>query len=229
MRHSLLYHVLLLAALAAPAAAVDVFPLTEGLLRTYESVSPGDTRTYATYFGGTTIVGGVETQVLHFAGGVDDGLQQDWTESPENDKYLHGWYRSDCDCGAEYAPPILWIDAPLALDKAWDTTVEMVGFGSVTLHFRVVAADPMTVPAGTFDSFTIEWYSDEAPPGKIAGLDFTGKRSPHVASTTPTSESYTGTAGMIRSARGSTIDTLQRVEVVAVEPRTWTGVRELYR
>jgi hypothetical protein len=229
MQRSLLSHVLLLVALAAPAAASDVFPFTESLLRTYESVAPGGTRTYATYFGGTAIVGGVETRVLHFAGGADDGLQQYWTESPENDKYLHGAYRSDCDCGAEYTPPILWIDAPLALDKAWDTTVEMVGWGFVTLHFRVVAADPMTVPAGTFDSFTIEWYTDEPPPGKIAGLDFTGKRSPHLAATTPTSESYADAAGMIRYARGSTIDTLQRFEVVAVEPKTWTGIRELFR
>jgi hypothetical protein len=214
---------------AAPVAATDLFPLTEGVLRTYESVSQAGTVTYTTTFSGTAIVRGVETQVLHHAGGPDDGSEQFWSASPAGDKYLHGWYRSDCQCGAEYDPPVLWMDEPLVLDKAWDVTTEVVGFGTVILHFEVTAVGSVTVPAGTFDGYTIDWYSEEPPVWKSVGLQSDGRRAPGGVAGPVSSETYADAAGLVRYVRGTTQDTLQRFETVGVEAATWTGIRQLYR
>jgi hypothetical protein len=54
-------------------------------------------------------------------------------------------------------------DIPLeyAVGKRWTSRFELLegGPGSVEAHFRIVAREPVTVPAGTFDCFRIEWRS----------------------------------------------------------------------
>jgi len=230
MRRSLSIFALALAAPTMPAAAIDVFPLSEGILRTYESVSQAGTSSYSTRFDGIAVVGNYSTHVLHFAGGEDDGLQQQWSETPEGDTLLHGWYRTDIQGGGEYSPPILWIDVPLSLNKSWNVTTTMVGWGSVTLHFKVVAVDVVSVPAGRFESFTIEWYTDEPLFAKAGAFGPTGQRASLSPESTPTAESYADRAGMVRYRHGTEVDSLQRIEeIVAVESATWTRVRELYR
>ena len=52
-------------------------------------------------------------------------------------------------------------DIPLeyAVGKRWTSRFELLegGKGSVEAQFRIVAREPVTVPAGTFDCFRIEW------------------------------------------------------------------------
>lgn len=217
------------ASLVTTATAADYFPLDEGLLRTYTLATPDSTWSFSTYFAGTALVLGAEAQVLHFAGGADDGLQQYWSESPEQDTFLNGWYRADCDCGLQYQPPILWIDAPLALGKAWDVTTEAVGWGPVVLHFRVSATGPVTVPAGTFECYSIEWYADEPPPMKVAGIGCLGNRKQCILAANVEAQHFADGTGLVRNDYGAAVASLTRLEPLAVQTATWTHIRELYR
>ena len=53
---------------------------------------------------------------------VNEGLENYWIAEPSGDLYVCGYHRTLQGYGRLYDPPILWVDAPLWLDKSWSST-----------------------------------------------------------------------------------------------------------
>ena len=67
----------------------------------------------------------------------------------------------------DYAePPIPLIRWPLAVGSRWEATVslyfELFNLSQEPYRFRVVGYGPVTVPAGTFEAYRLEWRTNEA-------------------------------------------------------------------
>jgi len=85
-----------------------------------------------------------------------------WTVSPDGDVFLHGAQNFTFPFVVSYAPPILWLDAPLELDKVWMTTTtasfDLEGNDPgepLDFRLRVFFAGDLTVPFGTFFAFGV--------------------------------------------------------------------------
>ena len=89
------------------------------------------------------------------------GLDQYWIEAPDGDLLLAGFDRKLDGFGVLYEPPLLWLDAPLALGKEWTSSSEALllpeskSLGTIDVGLRVYEAGPIEVPAGTFDAFGV--------------------------------------------------------------------------
>ncbi len=212
-------------AFASSAAAVDHLPFTEGIVYEYERI-PQNLGTYTVYFSGTADIEGTTTHVQRF----DDGQQLFWSETPEGDKLVHGTAFRD-GMPLTFSPPILEIDEPLEVGKIWE--VDSVDSDSLAFHIRyeVMALGGVTVPAGTFEAFTIR-ETVEYPEG--GGVD---KIRRLVAAIWGSSEimqqvsdrSYADGIGKILDVFGSRTDRLRSLRTVAIQPATWTRIRMLYR
>ena len=95
------------------------------------------------------------THVQRFSGDLYDGSVSYWSSDPGGDIYLHGGDSFHFD------PPVLYLDVPLSVGKAWSTTTATPS-GAVTYTGRVVEVRSVTVPAGTFGKCTVvARFSDE--------------------------------------------------------------------
>jgi hypothetical protein len=90
------------------------------------------------------------------------GLENYWSEDLDGDLLLSGFFRNGIDpWGLVYDPPVLLLDAPLALGKTWTTrftayqlpAMELLGTYELTLE--VFEDTTLVVPAGTFRAFGI--------------------------------------------------------------------------
>lgn len=216
--------------MASGAGGTDYFPLAEGVVREYEYEISQGSGTYITYFSGTADVGGMTTHVLHYAGGIHTGLLHFWSETPEGDKFFHG---SDAGFGGYYfSPPIPMLDEPLYVGKTWVVDSRASDSLAVRVHFEVTAFGEVTVPAGTFQVFTVQdtW---EFPEGTRAGNLFA---SVHMelgllgASQQTVGKSYYADGvGQVQEVFGSRTERLRAIRTVEVEQTTWSRIRLLYR
>jgi hypothetical protein len=211
--------------LASSDASADLLPFTEGVIYEYERI-PQHLGTYMVYFSGTADIEGTTTHVRRF----DDGQQQFWSETPESDKLLHGTaFRLEPPL--LFHPPILWVDEPLFVGKIWE--VESQDSDSLAFHirFEVTAFGDVTVPAGTFQAFTIREtveYPEGGGADKVRRLVRAIRRSTDTTQQV-TEESYADGIGHILITFGSRTDRLFSLRTVAVQPSTWTRIRMLYR
>jgi len=213
----------------SPVAAADYFPIVDGVIWAYHSSSPQWDDQYTTRFAGTEVVNGVTTRVMRFTGGQDDGLQHFWTEAPAGDKFLHGW-SAPGGLHNEFVPPLLEVDAPLVLGKTWDVATVGSLTGPLTVHYLVAAVGPVTVPAGTFQAFTIEIQLEWPAALKALGVSVFGTRRAASDAEVDERRMYADGAGLIGWSVGWRVDELLGIDApVGVEQVTWTAVRQLYR
>lgn len=224
----------LLLAAAAGRAGADYFPLSEGVVYEYEySIRQPSgwylTGTYVTYFSGTTDVGGTITRVLHYAGDGHDGLLHFWSQTPEGDKYFHGSYIPSG--GYYFSPPILMIDEPVFVGKTWVVDSRASDSLAVRIHFEVTAFGEVTVPAGTFQAFTIEdtWEFPEGMRGRKVYTRFWGDQDVAAAVPYMSRRTYADGVGQLFEVFGGRTERLLAVRTIGVQPTTWTGIRLLYR
>jgi hypothetical protein len=215
--------------LVSPAMAVDYFPIVEGVVWTYHSSSPQWDDQYTTHFAGTEVVNGVTAKVMRFAGGQDEGLQQFWTDTPEGDKFIHGWSLGD-GLRNEFIPPLLDIDSPLFLGKTWDVATVGSLSGPLTVHYTVVAAGPVTVPAGTFEAFAIDTQIEWPLAMKAPGISLFGTVRTASVGEPYDRRMYADGIGLIGWSSGWRVDELLDVDAtVGVSAATWTAIRQFYR
>lgn len=226
----------LLLVTAVGQAGADYFPLAEGVIYEYEySIwQPSGwylTGTYVTYFSGTAEVGGDVTHVLHYAGGVDEGLLAFWSETPEGDKLFHGSHLPRIGPPILWSPPILTLDEPLYVGKTWVVDSRDSDSLAVRIHFEVTAFGEVTVPAGTFQAFTIEdtWEFPEGMRGRKVYTRFWGDQDVAAAVPYMSRRIYADGVGQLFEVFGGRTERLLAVRTIGVQPTTWTGIRLLYR
>jgi hypothetical protein len=216
-------------ALAPVAHGADHFPLVEGAVYEYEYSIPQESGTYIAYFAGTAEVGGAVTRVRHIVGASPYELQHFWSETAEGDKLFHGAHTLGIGSLRHFSPPILMIDEPLFVGKTWVVeSVSSDGFAA-RVHFEVTAQGAVTVPAGTFQAFTVEdtWEFPENPPAEIAQACIRTTRG--AAGTNTGRVSYADGVGEVQEVFGSRTERLLSFSTVAVQASTWSGIRMLYR
>ena len=211
--------------LASSAAGLDHLPFTEGVIHEYERI-PQNLGTYTVYFSGTADIEGTSTHVQRY----DDGQQLFWTETAEGDKLLHGTAFRD-EMPLTFSPPILEIDEPLFVGKIWE--VESQDSDSLAFHirFEVTTFGDVTVPAGTFQAFTIREtveFPEGAEADKARRLLAAIRGSSEITQQV-SNRSYADGIGKILAVFGSRTDRLLSLRTVAAEPTTWTQIRTLYR
>ncbi len=130
------------------------------------------------------------------------------------------------------SPPrrIRYLHVPLLIGDTWSTTAA-TPFGEVTVGFEVLAAEDITVPAGTFPCVTIR--ETESGPGatKATRNLLFGTRLQGGGSITNLVSLADG-VGEVQTVFGvpSRADRLVSIDTpVAVRSTTWTTVRQLYR
>lgn len=211
-------------AFASSAAAVDHLPFTEDIVYEFERI-PENLGTYTAYFSGTADIEGTTTHVQRF----DDGQQLFWSETPEGDKFVHGTaFRLEPPL--LFHPPILWVDEPLFVGKIWEVESQDSDSLAFRIRFEVTAFGDVTVPAGTFQAFTIA-ETVEYPEGwgadNVCRLRAIRRSTDTIQQVAE--ESYADGIGRILITFGSRTDRLLSLRTVAVEPSTWTRIRLLYR
>lgn len=207
------------------ADGTDHFPLTEGIIYEYEYSIQQGSGTYITYFAGTANVGGTATHVLHIAGDSPHGRQHFWSETAEGDKLFHGAHTIGLGTPLLFSPPIPMIDEPLYVGKTWVVDSRDSDSLAVRVHFEVTAFGEVTVPAGTFQTFTVEdtWEFPEGTPAeKILACI---RMELGVSGTVQ----YADGVGQVQEVYGSRTERLLSLRTVGVEPATWTRIRMLYR
>lgn len=183
MRHVLsLTLVLSLAALAAPASAqIAYLPLAPGCAWAY-SDGAGHERIVEAV--GPAVIQGEDVVELVWTE-ADQVYHNFWSLGPTGAVYLHAAYNEDGVFVASYSPPIMYLAAVIATDRCWtstsriywslDDSVDPGLVGSIT--YCVTADGPLTVPAGVFETVTVEAVMPlvSATPGK-ATHDALGRR-----------------------------------------------------
>ena len=160
---SLLFALVSALAAAPPAARAQSYqPLQVGNQWVY-SYLPGGSETKTVT--GTVRVFGREAFVIRYGPSLDnEGLENYWSTSPDDDVLLHGFNRTlDPGWNFIYDPPVVMLDAPPALGGTWTQTVtwytvsgpDTIPAGTFPLTYAVLEAGDLTVPAGTFYAFGI--------------------------------------------------------------------------
>jgi hypothetical protein len=210
---------------ASSTAGVDHLPLGEGVIYEYERI-PQHLGRFVVYFSGTVDIDGTTTHVRRF----DDGQQTFWSETPEGDKLLHGTAFRD-ETPLLFFPPLLCVDEPLFVGKLWEVDSQDSDSLAFHIRFQVTAFGEVTVPAGTFQAFTIRQtveYPEGEEADKICRL-IRGVQGLTDATQQVSERSYADGIGEILIVFGSRTDRLLSFRTVGVEARTWTRVRMLYR
>lgn len=188
-------------ALGAARASGDFFPIIDGHEWRYEVEDwYPELEHYSAAFDGVEEVNGHLTHVLR---STHDGYVQEnyWSQDGSGDVFEH-FHQFDV--------PIRMLDVPLFVGKTWSTTVQTAS-GPVVFLSRVESFGPVTVPAGTFDCFLIARFSD--------GIFYAA-------------EYYAENIGLVTRAVHDpwSVERLMTLPgPVAVEPTTWSQVRQLYR
>jgi hypothetical protein len=87
----------------------------------------------------------------------------------EGDVFLHGARNFSVGIEVAYDPPILWLDAPLALGNTWSTIVTIYfsldgqgeGQGPIEIRHGVFFEGEMIVPAGQFLAYGVGGVTPE--------------------------------------------------------------------
>jgi len=183
MRHVLsLVSVLLMAVFAVPAPAqIAYLPLAPGCAWAY-SDGAGQERLVEAV--GPAVIQGEDVVELVWTE-PDQVYHNFWSLGSTGAVYLHAAYNEDAGFVASYSPPIMYLAAVVATDRCWTSTARIywslddsVDPGLVeSITYCVTADGPLTVPAGDFESVTVEAVVPiaSASPGEAAH-DALGRR-----------------------------------------------------
>ena len=220
----------LCAASAGSASAESYFPLQLGNTWHYSSEKDG---AEVQSISRTDVVHGRDVFVNSFvASKLNLGLDQYWFEGPDGDLFLVGFYRKLDGFGRLYDPPLLWLDAPLALGREWTSSSDVISLpdmtvlGTIQIGQRVYEAGPITVPAGTFEAFGVGQLIPRTDPMEtLASTRLDGTRP---TAGTNASEWYAVGVGEIQYGFGAFQLTAYEVPTEALAS-TWGRVKRAYR
>ena len=201
MRHvMILTLVLSLAALAAPVSAQIAYqPLAPGCAWTY-SDGAGHERVVAA--AGPAVIQGEDVLELVWTE-PDQVYHNFWSLDAEGAVRLHAAYNED-GFVASYSPPILALPAVAATQRCWSTATRIYWslddsepWGVETITYCIVGGGVTTVPAGDFETVTVE--ASLPPFAADAGLavhDALGRRRDG-GERVPAARSYAAGVGLV--------------------------------
>lgn len=178
MKRSILQLALLLLMAASAAHAQSYMPLAVGNHWSYATPSGAHDDQLVT--GTKTILGRSVYVITYGAGGVNAGLENYWIPQLEGGVYLCGFWHEGDQFGILYDPPILFVNAPLELGKAWAISFRtwrlpgMIDDGPLDLGLEVMEEADLALPAGTLHSFGIGQTlppTIRTPAGSLRTLD----------------------------------------------------------
>ena len=73
--------------------------------------------------GTRTILGRSVYVMTYGPGGVNAGLENYWIPQPDGGVYIAGFWHEGDQFGILFDPPILYVDAPLAVGRTWAVSV----------------------------------------------------------------------------------------------------------
>jgi hypothetical protein len=150
---------------ATPVAsrANEYLPLDTGWVWTYED-STRQTAVTMEVLGDYTVRGRATRVVRETRSGMFPQITETyWSTNDEGDLFVHGARNLSYNIESAYEPPLLWVDAPMALSTTWTTSAliypDLNGAGEPQGPFdftmTVASDEEISVPAGTFASFGI--------------------------------------------------------------------------
>jgi hypothetical protein len=193
---------------------------------------------------GTRDVRGSLAYVIGYSqSAYNEGLQNYWTSGPSGDVFLYGFLSpgdpsiSQPPYGVAYDPPVRQVDAPLYLGKTWSQTVRVYSLDADTLMFTwnitftVVDESDLTVPAGTFHGFGIDYTitsssGPETSPSGVARLDGARRLSPNDSYTVST---YAENVGLLQYFDGGPLQLARLDFPVPTLKKTWGALKALYK
>lgn len=209
-----------LSLLAQPASAQDYFPLATDLTWTYANDGTGElvsTSLGPVEFNDLTVV-----ELQHIETGPNaQEYHNFWTQDADGDTWLHGAWNAD-GFSSVYDPPILYIDAPLALGNTWTTEFGWDGV-LYEIAYEVQEEGETTVPLGVFYAYGIGAIE---PPAltKSRTHDMMGRRLDGVSR--EASRWHTEGIGEIRGSDG--YELVEFSGSVATESASWSGIKALF-
>jgi hypothetical protein len=222
------------------AQAYNYLPLVPGMAWHYEAATGESWLT--TVKGEQMVLGRITTTLVHSIDQVvtTQVVHNFWTVDMGGDLYLHGAHNITTDFVVSYEPPILWLDAPLELDKTWSTSFQPFfsldgtnpGNPGVN-HLQVFESADLTVPYGTFPAFGIGYAGTQkltAPDGRAYDLlGFTQEVGGLPTSKGAFSWFSDGLGRLQEIYEGATYQLVTWNGPVPVMAETWGGLKNLYR
>jgi hypothetical protein len=159
----------------APAVRAQAYlPLTAGTTWVYQGTAGAhETQTVT---GITTLLGHDYAVITYSNSTSNTGLENYWSTNAEGDVFLAGFNRALDNFGVVYDPPLLYVDAPLALGKTWSSSTTpyflpgMTPQGPFTLGRAVYEETGLDVPAGHFATFGIGQYLVTGPALRLPAI-----------------------------------------------------------
>lgn len=211
----------------------------------YLPLSAGNTWSYVTDLGreevrlvsGTTEVFGREVWVIeHPISYANLGLENYWTSDDDGNVLLHGFWRAGGVWGRAYDPPVVLVDAPLFLGKTWSATFDIHDLSDLsylatyTIHFSVVAAGVLAVPAGDFDGYGIVQVEPERSVRQDPGYALSGRRMGAGRQDEEISEWWSEGVGTVRYRSVGVYDLVSyEIESVGGRALTLSAVKAIFR
>ena len=217
---------------SAALGQVGYWPLAEGNTWTY--VSDGGQSETLLVTEQIPIFGHSAWVVDYPESSWNEPLENYWSEGPDGQVYLHGFWRDDQGgWGYLYEPPVLFVDAPLAVGDTWSTTYDTYQLpGEIfdeqrTITLTAVEFGTYVVPAGEFEAFGVGY-------ARQAVLERAGRQYSLTGEALEPGGRDAGhwwSLGVGR-IRYHVTDALQlesyMIGTVATEARSWSGIKNLF-
>jgi hypothetical protein len=147
----------------ASADPPTYLPLHIGNQWSYDEPAPGQTEVRTVTK--TVSVRGHEVFAIEYGpSAYNAGLENYWTNGPDGDVLLWGFWRKLDLYGYLYDPPIVYADGPLSAGKTWTTSATFYALPDTTLlfsdtfGFEVYEAGVVVVPLGAFFAYGVGQY-----------------------------------------------------------------------
>jgi len=161
-----------------------------------------------------------------------------WTVDKDGNAYLHGAHNFTADYTIAYDPPILWIQAPLAVGNSWSTVYQTYHSldGSdpgdiLETWLEVETETDLAVTAGNFFAYSLtytETPQTRGPDG--AYFDLLGIRTGNSPPSKAMLEWYSDGVGIIQmDYQAETFELVSWNGPVPVTFRSWGGLKCSYR
>ena len=231
MRIALLVAALLLASRPSMAGGQSYLPLYVGNQWMYSGLQGASETATVT---GTVLIRGLETFVIrHGPSTFNEGLENYWSTSPDGDVLVHGFNRTLEGFGAIYDPPIVLLDAPLAVGRTWTQTVtnytlpDTTPTTTFTISFQVFEAGALTVPGGTFYAYGI----GQSPGGmtvlaRAGTFSVTGRR---ITTSGGATDWWAQAVGRVKYTADQEYQLEAFTGPTGTDAITWGGLKALYR
>jgi hypothetical protein len=208
--------------------------------------NPGDIQTSSII--GHRVILGVETAVRHEVlvedGGGSQVFENFWTAGPDGDLYLHGAVNYTHPAEIVYSPPVLMLDGPLELGRAWVTsgilTYDLEGNPLSTTPFdlglAVYSSGDVVVPAGTFYTYGVGFHFGSSTLAGLMdqGYDLFGRRLSGSASAASREarDWYAEEVGLVQHGSEGSPEMMMKLVAwapSAVHAAHWGRIKALFR